>query len=107
MTSAEVIPTNHTCTNCGAKVIRATLAPPLGHEDQAWDFKWIILNPDWEHGGNIVVRASEAGRLFAKDMGTSPEEKRLLKHSCAEFPDLPEQGTWDGSMARMRLGMKP
>ncbi len=85
MTSAEVIPTNHTCTNCGAKVIRATLAPPLNHEDQAWDFKWIDLDPDWEHGGNIVVKASEAGRLFAKDCGTSPEEKRLLEHRCAKI----------------------
>ena len=41
----------------------------------------VALHPELEHGGNIEVRRSGAGRLYGKDTGPDAEERKMILHS--------------------------
>ena len=69
---------NGSCRSCGHPVVHVTMLPA-----DKWGDRLVGMNPELEHGGNIEIRRNKSGRLYAKETGPDPEEKKFIMHSTA------------------------
>lgn len=67
-------PCSGVCRSCGQPVVYVTMLP---RNEQ------VAMNPEFEHGGNIEIRPNKAGRLYAKETGPDPEQRKFIVHSIA------------------------
>jgi len=70
-------PCNGACRVCGQPVVYVTMLPLDG-----WD-EAVAMNPEFEHGGNIEIRPNKAGKLFGKETGPDPDQKKFIMHRLA------------------------
>lgn len=69
---------NGACRTCGQPVVHVTMLPIVDG-----DVVSVAMNPELEHGGNIEIRPNKAGKLFAKETGPDPDQRKFIKHSIA------------------------
>ena len=69
---------NGSCRSCGQPTVYVTMLPV-----EKWGSRLVAMNPELEHGGNIEIRRNKSGRLFAKETGPDPEQRKFIMHSAA------------------------